>query len=771
MNKDLKNELMKEFQARFPAREFIPGQSPIPVSGKIFDEKEMLKITEAALDGWWTEGRMNKEFEEKLAEYIGMKFCSSVNSGSSANLLALAALASHLLGEKRIKPGDEVITLAAGFPTTINPIIQAGCVPVFVDIELETLSIDVEELKKAISKKTKAVMIAHTLGNPFDIDEVKKICKEHNLWLIEDNCDGLGSMYKGKRTGSFGDISTLSFYPAHHITTAEGGAVLTNDPILHKAVRSIRDWGRDCWCPTGHDDTCKNRFNWQLGKLPRGYDHKYVYSHIGYNLKMTEMQSALGLAQLEKLEGFVEKRKENFNSLREGLKKFNEYFDIVEPAKGSDPSWFGMLITLKTNEFSREDLLKYLNSKKIGTRLLFAGNATKQPYFLNYEIGHRIVGDLKNTDYVMNNTFWIGVYPGINQKMIQYVVESFGEFINKKLKFSIVVPVYNMADTISETIASALNQSYQNFEIIVQDNDSTDNTAQVVKSFKDPRIRYFKNECNLGAPRNFIEGWKNCRGDILYYLAADDIMAKNALLETSAAFLMDENIGAVTRPYFWFKEDINIPVRVTPRLNSSQDKIIRMNNFSKAAIVIHNEILGQVSGLAFRMKYLKESFFSPDDPWITHGYPFLNIFKNHPVVMLKNYQIAVRIGSSGIRIKNSPAYDVSPTKRWIDLLDKTLNEEKCRGFKNYYIKNIIAPNFIGLVQIRCYARLRFFFRELWYHVKYKWINILDLKFWFFALGCLVVPRTFLSKMADWYKNEINSRMIKKINFQYDINLK
>lgn len=420
-----------EYKTRFPAKKFIPGQSPVPVSGKVFDEKEFIKMTEAVLEGWWTEGRMNKEFEEKLARYIGVKFCSTVNSGSSANLLALMALTSHLLGEKRIKPGDEVITLAAGFPTTINPIIQAGCVPVFVDIELETLSIDIAELKKAVSKKTKAIMIAHTLGNPFDISEVKKICKKHKLWLIEDNCDGLGSTYKGKITGSFGDISTLSFYPAHHITTAEGGAVLTENPVLHKAVRSIRDWGRDCWCPTGHDDTCKNRFNWQLGKLPKGYDHKYIYSHIGYNLKMTEIQAALGLAQFRKLEGFIRKRKENYKNLKEGLIKFCEYFDVVEPTKNSDPSWFGLLITLKSDKFSREDLLKFLNGKKIGTRLLFAGNIIKQPCFLDYKIKHRISGSLENTDYIMSNTFWIGVCPGINKEMIKYVIKSFDEFINR----------------------------------------------------------------------------------------------------------------------------------------------------------------------------------------------------------------------------------------------------------------------------------------------------------------------------------------------------
>ena len=432
MDKKIQKEIVKDYKAKFPSKKFIPGISPVPVSGKIFDEKEFIKMTEAVMDGWWTEGRMTKEFEERLAKFIGVKFCSTVNSGSSANLLALLALTSHLLGGRQIKKGDEIITVAAGFPTTINPIIQAGCVPVFIDVELKTLSADVSQLEKARSSKTKAVFLAHTLGNPFDITAVKKFCKKHNFWLIEDNCDALGSTYKNKKTGSFGDISTLSFYPAHHITTAEGGAVFTNNPILHKAIRSFRDWGRDCWCPTGHDDTCKNRYNWQLGKLPKGYDHKYIYSHIGYNLKMTEMQSALGLAQLEKLDGFVKKRKENYTRLKRGLVQFNKYFQVVEATKNSDPSWFGLLINLNnSNSFTREDLLKYLNQKKIGTRLLFAGNVKKQPYFLNYKIKHRVIGSLENTDYVMNNTFWIGVYPGISKEMIGYVIKAFNEFLNR----------------------------------------------------------------------------------------------------------------------------------------------------------------------------------------------------------------------------------------------------------------------------------------------------------------------------------------------------
>lgn len=432
MDEKLKSSLTKIYKNKFKVKDFVPGHSPVPVSGKIFNEMEILMMTEAVLDGWWTEGKMTKEFEEKLAKYIGVRFCSAVNSGSSANLLAFMALTSHLLGERRIKRGDEVITLAAGFPTTVNPIIQAGCIPVFIDIEMKTLSADTNYLKKALSRKTKAVFLPHTLGNPFEINTVKNFCKKHKLWLIEDNCDALGSLYKGKRTGSFGDISTLSFYPAHHITTAEGGAVFTDNPIINKIIRSLRDWGRDCWCPTGHDDTCKNRFNWQLGNLPKGYDHKYIYSHIGYNLKMTEMQAACGLAQLEKLSGFIIKRRENYLQLNKKLEKFKDYFDVVAATPGSKPSWFGFLINLKKNAgTNREDLLRYLNQKKIGTRLLFAGNFTKQPYFIDNQIKYRKIGQLENTDEIMKNTFWIGVYPGITKEMIKWIETSFTDYFLK----------------------------------------------------------------------------------------------------------------------------------------------------------------------------------------------------------------------------------------------------------------------------------------------------------------------------------------------------
>lgn len=432
MRKDLEEIIRKDYQERFPKKEFVPGESVVPVSGKFFDEQELLRMTEAVLEGWWTEGHMTKEFEEKLAQYLGVKFCTTVNSGSSANLVAFSALTSTLLGKRRIKEGDEVITVAAGFPTTINPIIQNGCVPVFVDVELETLSIDVSQLEAARSEKTRAVMVAHTLGNPFNVEKVAAFCKKHDLWFIEDNCDGLGSEYDGQKTGSFGDISTLSFYPAHHITTAEGGAVFTNSALLNKIIRSFRDWGRDCWCPTGKDNTCGTRFGWQLGALPKGYDHKYTYSHIGYNLKMTEIQAACGLAQLEKLPVFVEKRKENYKLLREKLEKFSQYFSFVEAIEKSDPSWFGFLITVKDGApFSREDFLQYLNEKKIATRLLFAGNITRQPYFVNYDVSYRKIGELKNSDKVMTDTFWIGTFPGITEGMIEYIEKSFGQYIEK----------------------------------------------------------------------------------------------------------------------------------------------------------------------------------------------------------------------------------------------------------------------------------------------------------------------------------------------------
>lgn len=431
MNDIIKNEIIKLYKDKHQKNDFAKGESPVPVSGKIFNEDELLFATQAVLDGWWTEGEYAKKFEEKLADYLGLKFCSAACSGSSANLLAISALTSFRLPkERRLVAGDEVITVAAGFPTTINPIIQNNLIPIFVDVDLGTYNVSVDELEKAISPKTKAVFLAHTLGNPFELSKLVDFCKKNNLWLIEDNCDALGSKYNGKFTGTFGHISTCSFYPAHHITMGEGGAILTDDPLLHKIIRSFRDWGRDCSCPTGVDNKCKNRFNWQLGDLPQGYDHKYTYSEVGYNLKITDIQAAIGLAQMNKISEFSEKRRSNFSYLFNAFKEFEDYFILPKWEDLADPSWFGFLLTIKDSaKFSRKDLLEFLNQKKIGTRLLFSGNVTKQPYFKNYDIKHRIIGDLNNANIVMNNTFWIGVYPGLDKGALDYVVESFKEFL------------------------------------------------------------------------------------------------------------------------------------------------------------------------------------------------------------------------------------------------------------------------------------------------------------------------------------------------------
>lgn len=431
-DQSIRDFVTQYYQNNFPEKKFVAGESSIPPSGKVFDAEEMIAMTESVLEGWWTDAHFSQEFEQMLCDYIGVKFASFVNSGSSANLLAFAALTSPMLKERQLKPGDEVITVAAGFPTTVNPIITYNCIPVFVDVELETGEIDCNMLEEAHSDKTKAVFIAHTLGNTFNIKAIKEFCEKHNLWLIEDNCDALGAEYDGKRTGQFGDISTISFYPAHHITTAEGGAVLTNDPKLNKIIRSFRDWGRDCWCPTGKDNTCGCRFTWKLGTLPRGYDHKYIYNHIGYNLKATDIQAACGVAQMKKVDSFVKKRRENHNLAKEILSEFSEYFIFAKATENSNPSWFGFLMTLTEKcNFERQELLTYLTEKKIGTRLLFAGNLTRQPYFVNHDIPHRIVGDLKNTDYIMNNTFWIGVYPALGKEHYEYIRDCLREFISK----------------------------------------------------------------------------------------------------------------------------------------------------------------------------------------------------------------------------------------------------------------------------------------------------------------------------------------------------
>ncbi|MEK7072156.1 MAG: lipopolysaccharide biosynthesis protein RfbH [Patescibacteria group bacterium] len=429
MNKNLHQTLLDEYKTKFLPKKFVPGQSFIPVAGKIFDQQEIFLATEAILDGWWTEGRFSDLFEEKISKWLGIKYAILVNSGSSANLLALSALKSARLGDKRLKNGDEVITVAAGFPSTVNPIIQNNLTPVFVDVDLGSYNINVEKFKKAIGPKTRAVFIAHTLGNPFDLAALVKICQKNNLWLIEDNCDALGSKYNGKFTGTFGHISTSSFYPAHHITMGEGGALFTNDTVLNKIIRSMRDWGRDCWCKTGHDNTCGKRFEWQLGELPLGYDHKYIYSEIGYNLKLTDIQAAIGVAQLEKLDGFIKKRKENFEFLYDHLKKYEKYFILPSWQDKADPSWFGFLLTVKEKApFDRNQIIQYLQKAKIGTRYLFAGNILKQPYFIDCKVNYRVVGDLINTDAVMNNTFWIGCYPGLTKEMLKYVVSVFDKF-------------------------------------------------------------------------------------------------------------------------------------------------------------------------------------------------------------------------------------------------------------------------------------------------------------------------------------------------------
>lgn len=401
---------------------FVPGESVVPPSGKVIGAPELQHMVEASLDGWLTTGRFNDAFEKRLAEYLGVRYVLTTNSGSSANLLALTALTAAELGERALQPGDEVITVAAGFPTTVNPILQNGMVPVFVDVDIPTYNIDVTKIETAISDKTRAIMLAHTLGNPYNLAEVTRIAKKYNLWLVEDCCDALGSTYGGSLVGTFGDIGTLSFYPAHHITMGEGGAVFTNNPELKKIVESFRDWGRDCYCAPGRDNTCGKRFGWQQGSLPFGYDHKYTYSRLGYNLKITDMQAACALAQMDRLPGFVAARRANFAFLKERLKSVEEFFILPEATANADPAWFGLPLTLRPGAGTmRVDFLNYLDQSKIGTRLLFAGNLTRQPYFQNRQ--HRISGDLTNTDMIMNQTFWLGVYPGLHPDMLAYMAD------------------------------------------------------------------------------------------------------------------------------------------------------------------------------------------------------------------------------------------------------------------------------------------------------------------------------------------------------------
>jgi CDP-6-deoxy-D-xylo-4-hexulose-3-dehydrase len=418
-------ELTAEYAAEeFSEKEFVPGKSPVPVAGRVFDSADIQSLIDSSLDFWLTEGRFARQFEGDFARFFNMRHSILVNSGSSANLLALTCLTSPTLKERQIKPGDEVITVATGFPTTVNPIFQNNLVPVFVDVEIPTYNIDVTQLEAALSEKTRAVMVAHTLGNPFNLEVVTAFCRQHNLWLIEDCCDAVGAVYNNKLVATFGDVATVSFYPAHHITMGEGGALLTDKPELKKIIESYRDWGRDCWCEPGKDNTCGKRFDWQFGELPQGYDHKYTYSHIGYNLKATDMQAAVGVSQLKKLNGFIEKRRANFDYLTEKLTPLQDYFILPHATPNSIPSWFGFPIFVREDApFSRDEIVRWLESHKIGTRLLFGGNLIRQPAYR--ERNYRVVGNLQRSDEVMRSVFWIGVYPGLTSAMLDYVVEVF----------------------------------------------------------------------------------------------------------------------------------------------------------------------------------------------------------------------------------------------------------------------------------------------------------------------------------------------------------
>ena len=428
IRKEIISKTSDYYKARFAKDDFTPGKNRVNYAGRVFDEKELINAVEASLDFWLTEGRFSEDFSEKISDYLDIDHVLLTNSGSSANLLAFAALTSEKLGEKRLKPGDEVISVAAGFPATVTPILQYGLTPVFVDVQIPTYNIDIDKLRCAVTPKTRCIFIAHTLGNPFDVDAVKSIAEEYNLWIIEDNCDAFGSTYKNKKTGTFGHLSTISFYPAHHITTGEGGAICTNDAQLAALVRAFRDWGRDCYCAGGENNTCGKRFSQQFGKLPFGFDHKYVYSEIGYNLKMTDIQAAIGSAQMDKLPAFGESRKNNFNQWHNIFSKYSKYFTLPEPTDGSDPSWFAFVVTVKEGvPFSRDQITNHLNQNLIETRNLFSGNIIKQPAFMDKDF--KVSGTLENTDFIMENTFFLGTYPGLKSEMFEYAEEMLNKFI------------------------------------------------------------------------------------------------------------------------------------------------------------------------------------------------------------------------------------------------------------------------------------------------------------------------------------------------------
>jgi len=430
LRKQILESVNRYHAAAFPEHIFVPGETPVPCGGRAFDADDMVHLVDAALDFWLTGGRYAAQFEQEFARFVGVRHAVLCNSGSSANLLAVAALTSPKLRDRRLRPGDEVITAAAAFPTTVFPLLQYGLTPVFVDVELGTYNPGAERIEEAISPRTRAIVLAHTLGNPFDLDKVLDLARRHDLWVIEDNCDALGSAWRGRRTGTFGDLATASFYPAHHITMGEGGCVLTGQPLLKTIVESFRDWGRDCWCDTGADNTCGKRFAWQLGQLPPGYDHKYTYSHVGYNLKLTDMQAAIGVAQLRKLPGFIEARKRNWQRLRDALGELEDFLILPRAIENADPSWFGFAVTVREGApFDRKSLVEFLESRRIATRPLFAGNLTRQPVFQG--VNYRVSGDLNNTDTIMQRTFWVGVYSGLTEAMMDYVADTFRQFVRQ----------------------------------------------------------------------------------------------------------------------------------------------------------------------------------------------------------------------------------------------------------------------------------------------------------------------------------------------------